>query len=60
MKLEWHLFGGDWDREIRIRLTLEAWEILNAAEEIWLRTKQHPTVAKIPTKTELHTFDEIL
>ncbi len=41
------------------QLTLEAWEILNAAEEIWLRTKQHPTVAKIPTKTELHTFDEI-
>lgn len=41
------------------QLTLEAWEILNAADEIWLRTEHHPTVAKIPRKTKLHTFDAI-
>lgn len=41
------------------QLTLEAWEVLNQAEEIYLRTKHHPTIEKIPPTTKLHTFDHI-
>ena len=38
-------------------LTREAWEVLEAAEEIWLRTKHHPTVAGLPPHLTLHSFD---
>ncbi|MGQ9625812.1 MAG: nucleoside triphosphate pyrophosphohydrolase [Anaerolineae bacterium] len=41
------------------QLTLEAWEILKDAEEIYLRTKEHPTVAALPSHIKLHSFDHL-
>ena len=41
------------------QLTLEAWEIINQAQEIYLRTEHHPTIEKIPSTTTLHSFDHI-
>jgi tetrapyrrole methylase family protein/MazG family protein len=40
-------------------LTLEAWEVLQAAPEIWLRTEQHPTVEGLPPETPRHSFDAL-
>jgi tetrapyrrole methylase family protein / MazG family protein len=41
------------------QLTREAWDVLSSAEEIWLRTRQHPTVAALPASTLLHSFDDL-
>ena len=41
------------------QLTREAWEVLSSAEEVWLRTTQHPTVSKIPSTVKLHSFDAL-
>ena len=41
------------------KLTREAWEVLDSAEEIWLRTNQHPTVAGLPASIEVHSFDDL-
>jgi tetrapyrrole methylase family protein/MazG family protein len=38
-------------------LTLEAREILKGAQEIYLRTSHHPTVASLPPHLRLHSFD---
>jgi tetrapyrrole methylase family protein/MazG family protein len=38
-------------------LTREAWEVLAAAGEVWMRTKHHPTVAGLPRHLTLHAFD---
>jgi tetrapyrrole methylase family protein/MazG family protein len=38
-------------------LTREAWAVLEAASEVWLRTKHHPTVAGLPSYLTLHSFD---
>jgi len=38
-------------------LTRESWEVLNAADEIWLRTEHHPIVDDLPTHLTLHSFD---
>lgn len=38
-------------------LTREAWDVLESAEEIWLRTKQHPVVSDLPSHLILHSFD---
>jgi len=38
-------------------LTREAWEVLEAAEEVWLRTNQHPVVCGLPGHLSLHSFD---
>ncbi|HUW96954.1 MAG TPA: nucleoside triphosphate pyrophosphohydrolase [Anaerolineae bacterium] len=38
-------------------LTLEARKILEDAEEIYLRTSRHPTVASLPPHLRLHSFD---
>jgi len=40
-------------------LTREAWELLSAAEEVWLRTARHPTVNGLPSHLILHAFDEL-
>lgn len=40
-------------------LTREAWEVLSTAEEVWLRTARHPTVAGLPPHLILHSFDEL-
>ena len=41
------------------QLTREAWDVLSEADEIWLRTRQHPTVATLPSTLSLHSFDEL-
>ena len=41
------------------QLTREAWEALSSAEEIWLRTRQHPTVSALPESLIVHSFDEL-
>lgn len=40
-------------------LTRQAWEVLQSASEIYLRTRQHPTVASLPSHLRLHSFDEL-
>lgn len=40
-------------------LTREAWEVLEAASEVWLRTARHPTVAGLPAHLTLHSFDAL-
>ncbi len=41
------------------KLTREAWDVLDSAGQVWLRTKQHPTVAGLPPALEIHSFDEL-
>ncbi|MGB7876227.1 MAG: nucleoside triphosphate pyrophosphohydrolase [Anaerolineales bacterium] len=41
------------------QLTREAWDVLSAADEVWLRTRQHPTVNALPPSVKLHSFDEL-
>ncbi len=41
------------------QLTREAWDVLSAAEEIWVRTRQHPTIAALPAELKIHSFDEL-
>jgi tetrapyrrole methylase family protein/MazG family protein len=41
------------------QLTREAWEVLFSADEVWLRTRQHPTVNSLPPTVSLHSFDEL-
>ncbi len=41
------------------KLTREAWDVLSVAGEIWLRTRQHPTVASLPSSLEVFSFDEL-
>ena len=40
-------------------LTREAWETLETASEVWLRTKRHPTAAGLPPHLTLHSFDTV-
>jgi tetrapyrrole methylase family protein/MazG family protein len=40
-------------------LTREAWDVLSSADEVWLRTRQHPTVDALPSSVKLHSFDEL-
>jgi tetrapyrrole methylase family protein / MazG family protein len=39
-------------------LTRQAWDWLNQIDEIYLRTRQHPTVAGFPSSLQIHSFDE--
>jgi tetrapyrrole methylase family protein / MazG family protein len=41
------------------QLTREAWKLLSSAEEVWLRTRQHPTIAALPASVVLHSFDDL-
>lgn len=41
------------------QLTREAWEVLASSSEVWLRTKQHPTVAGLPATVQIHSFDDL-
>ena len=41
------------------KLTREAWDVLGSVDEIWLRTKQHPTVASLPAAVKIHSFDDL-
>ena len=40
-------------------LTRQAWEILTRADEVYLRTRRHPTTAGLPVGLKLHDFDEL-
>ena len=40
-----------------MQLTREAWSLLTAAEEIYLRTERHPTVQGLPKELAFHSFD---
>jgi tetrapyrrole methylase family protein/MazG family protein len=40
-------------------MTLEAWRILEAATEVYLRTRRHPTVEGLPHGPAYHSFDAI-
>jgi len=40
-------------------LTRAAWDTLEAAQEVWLRTSRHPTVAGLPGHLILHSFDDL-
>jgi tetrapyrrole methylase family protein/MazG family protein len=42
-----------------LHLTREAWEVLSAASEVWLRTRHHPTVPGLPEQPTIHSFDEL-
>lgn len=41
------------------QLTRAAWELLSDADEVYLRTDQHPVAAALPASLELHSFDEL-
>jgi tetrapyrrole methylase family protein/MazG family protein len=41
------------------QLTREAWDLLTTADEIWLRTRLHPTVGSLPESVKLHSFDDM-
>lgn len=41
------------------QLTREAWEVLASSREVWLRTNQHPTVARLPAAVQVHSFDDL-
>ncbi|MCW5876627.1 MAG: nucleoside triphosphate pyrophosphohydrolase [Anaerolineales bacterium] len=41
------------------QLTREAWEVLNSAGEVYLRTSQHPVVAAFPPGLVVHSFDDL-
>ena len=41
------------------QLTREAWDVLSSADEIYLRTKQHPTVYGFPPVVKIHSFDDL-
>ena len=40
-------------------LTTEAQQVLQAAQDIYLRTRQHPTVAALPPSAAIHSFDDV-
>ena len=43
-----------------LQLSLEALEVINQAEEIWLRTKKHPIVNSFPpTIKKIQSFDHL-
>jgi len=42
-----------------VHLTLEAWQVLEEADEVYLRTERHPTVASLPPHLSLHSFDHL-
>ncbi len=41
------------------QLTREAWDWLNAVPEVFLRTRQHPTVQGFPAGLVVHSFDDL-
>jgi tetrapyrrole methylase family protein/MazG family protein len=40
-------------------LTLEAIQLLESIPEIYVRTRQHPTVAGFPASLQVHSFDDL-
>ena len=40
-------------------LTRKAWAVLEASDEVYLRTRKHPTVTELPPGLTLHAFDHL-
>jgi tetrapyrrole methylase family protein/MazG family protein len=40
-------------------LTRQAWQLLECLPEIYLRTRQHPTVASFPASLQVNSFDDL-
>jgi tetrapyrrole methylase family protein/MazG family protein len=40
-------------------LTRQAWRLLESRSEIYLRTRQHPAVAGLPSGLQIHSFDDL-
>lgn len=40
-------------------LTRRAWDVINSAGEIYLRTRDHPTIEGFPPNLKVHSFDYI-
>ena len=40
-------------------LTKQAQNVIDGLQEIYLRTKRHPTVEALPKKIEVHSFDHL-
>ncbi len=40
-------------------LTREAWDVIQSAQEIHLRTRQHPAIADFPAGLAVHSFDAL-
>ena len=40
-------------------LTRQAWKVLSDADEVYLRTRLHPTVADLPGNVNIHSFDHL-
>jgi tetrapyrrole methylase family protein/MazG family protein len=40
-------------------LTRQAWDVLSQADEVYLRTRRHPTVDALPAGLVLHSFDDL-
>lgn len=40
-------------------LTRQVWSLLQSAPEIYLRTRQHPTVLSFPAQLTIHSFDDL-
>ena len=38
-------------------LTRQAWDVLSGADEIYARTSRHPTLAGLPARVKVHSFD---
>ena len=41
------------------QLTRQAWQTLEQAQEIYLRTRQHPVVDGLPESLRVHSFDDL-
>lgn len=41
------------------KITREAWDVLVSADQVWLRTNQHPAVAGLPATLNMQSFDEL-
>jgi tetrapyrrole methylase family protein/MazG family protein len=40
-------------------LTMEAWQVLQSAHEIYLQTRKHPIVEALPSSIVIHSFDDL-
>lgn len=41
------------------QITLKAWQAIEGASEVYLRTEKHPIVAHLPTNTRYRSFDHV-
>ena len=40
-------------------ITRQAWKLLSQADEIYVRTQQHPTLAGLPQNVQIQSFDDL-